>query len=62
MGLFGGRLLRGRFGSSTAPRNEGKKLTSAQRRQLRQLKTQLDGGLLTKKEYAAKRKDILNDL
>ena len=57
MGLFGARLARSRFGGTQ--QNTGKKLSSAKRRQLRQLEEQRDSGLLTKKEFAAKKKELL---
>ena len=57
MGIFGARLARSRFGGT--PQNTGKKLSSAKRRQLRQLEEQRDSGLLTQKEFASKKKELL---
>ena len=61
MGYFGGRMFRSRFGGNQTLDNTGKKLSASQRKQLRQLESQRDSGLLTKKEFAAKKKELLKN-
>ena len=59
MGLLGGRM----FARNVLDKNQGKakKLTAAQKKQLRQLESQHEAGLLTKKEFPAKKKELLKD-
>ena len=61
MGYFGGRMFGNRFLKDKSNQKTVKKLSSAQQKQLRQLEAQRDSGLLTKKEFAAKKKDLLKD-
>ena len=61
MGFPGGRMISRNILDKNKAGQQGKKLSSAQRKQLRQLENQRDSGLLTKKEFAAKKKDLLKD-
>ena len=61
MGFFGGRIFRNRFLENKNTQKTSKKLSSVQRKQLKQLQEQLDSGLLTKKEYTARKRDLLKD-
>ena len=60
MGFLGGRMLSRNVLQKNRAGQPAKKLTSAQRKELRQLESQREAGLLTKKEFAAKKKDLLN--
>ena len=57
MGLLGGRMI----GRNVMNKKQGstKKLTAAQKKQLRQLESQHEAGLLTKKEFTARKKELL---
>ena len=59
MGLLGGRMI----GRNVMNKKQGsaKKLTAAQKKQLRQLESQHEAGLLTKKEFTARKKELLKD-
>ena len=57
MGLLGGRMI----SRNVMNKKQGstKKLTAAQKKQLRQLESQHEAGLLTKKEFTARKKELL---
>ena len=57
MGLLGGRMI----GRNVMNKKQGstKKLTAAQKKQLRQLESQHEAGLLTTKECTARKKELL---
>ena len=61
MGFFGGRMFRDHFLGNKNSQKTGKKLSSAQQKKLKQLQEQLDSGLLTKKEYADRKKELLKN-
>ena len=59
MGFLGGRMLSRSVLQKNRAGQPAKKLTSAQKKQLRQLESQREAGLLTKKEFAARKKELL---
>ena len=67
MGLVIGVLLavlvkRKKPSSSSLPARDVESLSAEQLRNLAQLKSQLESGLVTKEEYREKRQNILNEL
>ena len=61
MGLLGGRMIGRNVLQKNRTGQPAKKLTAAQKKQLRQLESQRDAGLLTKKEFTARKKELLKD-